>query len=67
MTQRVEVRYANGTSGYAYAWHGTPPLEVGDEVLVPGPYWGDVPTQTATVTSTTTKYEGRVSNIIRKV
>lgn len=66
--QRVEVRYENGSAGYAYGWHGVTPLKVGDRVEVPGPYWGDPwKTQPATVSKTTTEYEGTVSNIIRKV
>ena len=68
MTQRVEVRYGSGSGGYAYDWRGKDSLEVGDEVLVAGPYWaGAGSTQKATVTKATSDYKGGAASIIRKV
>lgn len=67
MAQRVLVDYTKGGGGYAYDWHGTDKLSVGDRVLVAGSYWSGDPTQTAVVTSTESTYSGHANRIIRKV
>jgi hypothetical protein len=57
--------------GYAYRWAGTPPLVIGDHVLLPESWLsnlnGDIGPREGTVTALGPAYRGELKKIVRKI